>query len=213
LSFCSTGQHEYSDVMDRRNILKSGIFGSAACLAATTSYAREKTLRRLPQDFEGPFYPRGNRNADTPDLLRNMKNPHGDILHLAGRVLDEYGDPVSDAVIDIWQTDPDSRYKHPNDRSRGDRYDDFAYWGKSVTDAEGQYSFRTYVPGAYRPRPSHIHYKIWRDGNPVLTSQIYFQERGGTRGRSRFENLSSRQVTSLKPRKPGEYDCEFQIVV
>jgi len=50
-----------------------------------------------------------------------------------------------------------------------------AYWGKAVTDANGQFSFRTYVPGTYGGRPSHIHYIVWRGDKRLLTSQVYFK--------------------------------------
>jgi len=199
--------------MERRKFIQAGLFGTGALMTANAIYARQKTLRRLPSDFEGPFYPVGDRSADSADLLRGMIKPHGDILQLSGQIRDEYGDPVKNATMDIWQTDPLSRYNHPSDRNPGERFSDFAYWGKAVSDTEGRYSFRTYMPGAYRPRPAHIHFKIWRDGKSVLTSQIYFFEKGGTQGHSRYSHLSDRQVTHLVQKEKGRYESDFQVVI
>ena len=59
------------------------------------------------------------------------------------------------------------------------RVTDFAYFGTSTTDADGKFDFTTYRPGIYPSRPiTHIHYKVWYQGEEVLTSQFYFTDEG-----------------------------------
>jgi protocatechuate 3,4-dioxygenase beta subunit len=58
----------------------------------------------------------------------------------------------------------------------------FQFFGTSVSDSDGNYMFRTIIPGKYEPRPRHIHVKIRKDGRELLTSQIYFSVDGETAG-------------------------------
>ncbi|MEO6227598.1 MAG: hypothetical protein ABIO61_07050 [Thermomonas sp.] len=51
--------------------------------------------------------------------------------------------------------------------------------GALLTDAEGQYSVRTIMPGAYPvtkewSRPPHVHFKVARRGCRELVTQMYF---------------------------------------
>lgn len=103
------------------------------------------------------------QDADTPLLLQ-------------GQVTDTTGAPIEGAVVEIWQTDVNGVYNHPESSSEDERDPDFQYFGTSTTDAEGYYAFLTYVPGEYEPRPVHIHFKVKIEGEDVLTSQFYFEE-------------------------------------
>ena len=182
-------------------------------LSTAGTHATEQPLRPTPSDFEGPYYPVGDWSNDGHDLLAGMKTPRGAILHFTGQIIDTTGNPLQAAYMDIWHTDPDSRYDHPNDPRPGERYADFAYWGKARTDAEGRFKFRTYVPGAYRPRPAHIHFKVWVETSVILTSQVYFKQLGGTAGASKFKHLSARQIADLVKREDGQFDADIRIVV
>jgi protocatechuate 3,4-dioxygenase alpha subunit len=75
---------------------------------------------------------------------------HPDTIHLHGTVLDGAGDPVPDALIEIWQADPDGRIvQQPGSLHRDGRT--FTGWGRAATDAAGHYSFSTLLPGAIAP--------------------------------------------------------------
>ena len=156
--------------------------------------ADDGELPRTPWDHEGPFYPVGPRHA-TSDLI--VGQPCEEALHLRGEVLTPDAAAVEGARVEIWQTDPLGRYRHPRDRSAGERWSDFLYWGEAETDAEGRFGFRTYVPGAYGGRPAHIHYKVWNNGRHLLTSQVYFRQTGGTRGLSRYPSRGDLQTVGL----------------
>lgn len=106
----------------------------------------------------------------------------GEIILLSGRVLDVNGDPVAGAGVEIWQTDANGVYDHPGDLYTGSRDPGFQFYGTSITDEYGEYRFRTLRPGEYEPRPPHIHVKIRLDGVPVLTTQLYFADRGNDGG-------------------------------
>jgi protocatechuate 3,4-dioxygenase beta subunit len=91
------------------------------------------------------------------------------------------GSPVEMATIEIWQTDANGVYRHPD--FVGQPTDPaFQYYGEAVTDPAGEWRFRTILPVAYATRPPHIHTKVLVDGDVVLTTQIYFSVDGADPG-------------------------------
>lgn len=120
--------------------------------------------------------------ADAPYGFDRPVTAEGQVLMLAGQVLDVNGDPLPGAVVEIWQTDANGVYDHPGDSGTASRDLGFQFYGASVADAQGRYAFRTVRPGEYEPRPPHIHLKVWGNGQVVLTSQLYFSDTGNAGG-------------------------------
>ena len=194
--------------MNRRKVLQSVV--SAGVLASVPVAAGEERPK-TPRDFTGPFYPRGPR-IGASDLI--VGEPKADVLHLRGLVLAPDGSPHPGVLVDIWQADPNGRYKHPRDRGQDSLMDEFLYWGEAVTDDSGAFGFRTYVPGSYAARPArHIHYKVWDGDRELLTSQIYFAELGGTRGLARSDEAAALQTVELKSVGDASVAAEIEIVI
>ena len=171
----------------------------------------QSNYQRTPPDSEGPYYPVERQADEDNDLvtIRGKSNSaEGDVLNLTGVVTDEDGNPLRDAIIEIWQTDANGLYRHPRDRSRGARDPFFQYWGRAKTDEEGSYHFKTLIPGKYEPRPAHIHFKVWVDEKVVLTSQMYIAK--GKTNSSRINDLLTLNVTKDQV---GEYAGFFRIVI
>lgn len=98
----------------------------------------------------------------------------GDVLVISGHVLDSNGNPVEGAAVEIWQTDANSVYDHPNVNATNIDAN-FQHYGTYVTSADGFYTFRTVVPAEEGVgRPLHIHVKVKLDGEELLTTQFYF---------------------------------------
>lgn len=113
----------------------------------------------------------------------------GDVIQLQGQVTDTDGNPIAGAVVEIWQTDINGNYNHPNDSAASDLLSDFQYFGTATTDEAGYYAFLTVRPGEYEPRPTHIHVKVKIDGVEVLTTQFYFEdERAAVEADGAFAN-------------------------
>jgi protocatechuate 3,4-dioxygenase beta subunit len=106
----------------------------------------------------------------------------GDILILYGQVLDTSGSPLEGVSVEIWQTDSAGIYDHPGDADTANRDPGFQFYGTSITDASGDYFFRTVFPGQYEPRPRHIHVKVKQNGVQLLTTQFYFASDGASGG-------------------------------
>ena len=176
----------------------------------------EEQFVKTPADYEGPFYP-VTRQEDIDNDLVQVKGQsgvaQGDILHLTGVVVNTGGEPRKGLTIEIWQTDPQGRYKHPGDSTPGERDPNFQYWGATTTGTDGTFFFKTIVPGAYNPRPAHIHYKVLQEGKIILTSQIYFRE---LNDQTRIPSMTSQielQTVDLKPINDGEFEAFFRIVL
>jgi protocatechuate 3,4-dioxygenase alpha subunit len=75
---------------------------------------------------------------------------HPQAIRLHGRVLDGKGEPVPDAMLEIWQADPDGRVVRSPGSLRRDGWT-FTGWGRCPTDGAGRYSFATLRPGATGP--------------------------------------------------------------
>ena len=194
--------------MNRRKVLQSVV--SAGMLASLPAAVGEERPR-TPRDFTGPFYPRGPR-IGANDLI--VGEPRAEVLHLRGLVVAADGSPRPGVLVDIWQADPNGRYKHPRDGGQDDLMAEFLYWGEATTDADARFAFRTYVPGRYAARPAqHIHYKVWEGDRELLTSQIYFAELGGARGLSKSDETAALQTVNLKPAGDSSVVAEIEIVI
>lgn len=130
-----------------------------------------------PSQQEGPYYTVNkpeDRDNDLVDFTGASGPPSGQILEFGGTVYGADGLPLPGITIEIWQTDANGVYLHPNDPGTNGRDPNFQFYGEAVTGADGRYTFRTILPGLYEPRPRHIHVKVKQDGRELLTTQFYF---------------------------------------
>lgn len=163
------------DRFSRRTALKAVLGGLAATAAAALPAA-------TPRQTAGPFFPKRDQADKDLDMTRvagHDKAALGEVCVIEGRILDEDGKPVADALVDIWQANHHGRYDHEADPNPAPLDPDFQGWARLRTDAEGRYRVRTIKPGAYPvesgwSRPPHIHFKVARRGFHELTTQMYF---------------------------------------
>ena len=102
------------------------------------------TAAPTPGQTVGPFF-----GYALPFPRDNELVPPGapGAVRLHGRVLDGAGDPVPDAILELWQTDADGTVVQEQGSLRRDPTR-FTGFGRASTDAEGHYSFTTLIPGA-----------------------------------------------------------------
>ncbi len=148
-------------------------------------------------DFRLPIS-EANDNDLTFVKGRNGK-ARGQVVYVKGQVLfKKFGgtlEPQPGAVIIMWNASASGRYnhrgdtemhrfKHPETGEWVERTHDknFQYWGRCITDKDGNYLFKTIVPGFYpidlenrRYRPPHLHFMITAPGIPQLVTQTYFK--------------------------------------
>lgn len=97
-----------------------------------------------PGQTVGPFFHFGLPYAGGESLVPTS---HPGAVRLHGTVTDGHGDPIPDAMLEIWQADEQGNIStEPGSLSR-DPYV-FTGWGRAATDAAGHYRFTTVNPGA-----------------------------------------------------------------
>lgn len=137
-----------------------------------------------PAQGEGPFYPIAQQLDSDNDLTQIMHRgveAIGDRIYVTGRVLGRDCKPISGALVEIWQACYTGKYNHPNDPNTADLDENFQYFGRSLTNKNGEYLFKTIRPGQYPAsptwmRPAHIHFKVHLRGFEELTTQMYFAD-------------------------------------
>jgi protocatechuate 3,4-dioxygenase, beta subunit len=147
-----------------------------AWLTRTAAAAPTRTLRPTPQDVLGPYYP-VSWDAEVDNELTTLKGkpyPNGVPLFISGRLQSVDGQAIQGARVEIWQTDENAHYRHPDGNGEGPAQRGFQGYGFATTDAEGRYSFRTIKPRLYGGRPPHVHFKVVAAGHRNLVTEMYF---------------------------------------
>ena len=212
---------------DRRLFLNS-LALSAAGLALPSLFtapgAFAEELTRTPKQTEGPFYPdKLPLDTDNDLLIVNdtITQAVGEVTHLTGRILDAKGNPVRNALVEIWQCDSNGSYLHTKSGNR-DKYNaHFQGFGRFLTGSTGEYYFRTIKPVPYPGRTPHIHFKIKQRDKELLTTQCYIKGHEGNakdgvlRGLKDEKGRDSLMVDfiAMKDSKIGELTAKFDLVL
>ena len=199
-----------------------GAVAASAFFNVPGAFAEE--LVRTPRQTEGPFYPDRLPLDTDNDLIivnDNTTPAVGEITHLGGRILDANGDPVRNAVVEIWQTDANGAYVHSRSGNRDRRDGNFQGFGRFTTGTSGEYYFRTIKPVPYPGRTPHIHFKVKVKGQDKLTTQCYIKghpgnERDGiwasVRDPKQREAITG-DFTPIKQSRAGELAAKFDVVL
>lgn len=152
--------------------------------------APQKALLSLDgtvSEITGPVFGHSILGELDNDLIHNFARPGesaiGERIIVHGRVLDERGRPVPGALVEFWQANAGGRYRHKKESYLAALDPNFGGCGRTITDDNGYYIFRTVRPGAYPwPngvndwRPAHIHFSIFGHGfSQRLITQMYFE--------------------------------------
>lgn len=205
----------------RREFL-CGLAVGAVAFSIPGAFAEE--LIRTPRQTEGPFYPRKLPLDTDNDLLviNDAITPAvGEVTHLGGKILDARGEPVKNAVVEVWQVDNNGAYLHPGSANHGRRDPNFQGFGRFLTGSSGEYYFRTIKPVPYPGRTPHIHFAVKLKGRDKFTTQCYIK---GHPGNARDFILNSIRdpkarasvivdFSPVKGSRIGEVAAHFDIVL
>jgi protocatechuate 3,4-dioxygenase, beta subunit len=143
-------------------------------------------LQQSLSEITGPVFGHEMLGPLDNDLLLNGRidrDPVGERIIVHGRVLDEDERPVPGALLEVWQANAGGRYRHVNDNYVAALDPNFTGLGRTLSDGDGWYRFRTVKPGPYPWRnrlndwrPAHVHFSIFgRAFVTRLVTQLYFE--------------------------------------
>ncbi len=164
-------------------VLAAGSLGVSAlvCLLNNGNGADEKTTANLMGPFwrkDSPLTPQGGSIVRSPTP--------GEPVFVTARIRDQHGQPVPDAVVDVWQASGEGYYENQDPEQAH-----MNLRGKFHTDSDGCIRFRTVKPSGYpipvdgpvgaliraqgrhNMRPAHIHFMVHKQGYKTQFSQLY----------------------------------------
>lgn len=205
----------------RRRFVQQMAFASATLV---TPGLLAEELTKTPPLTEGPFYPDKMPLDTDNDLLVISDKTNlslGTVTHLTGRVLSSSGEPIRNALVEIWQCDNNGAYLHTGSGNAEKRDAGFQGYGRFLTDWKGQYYFRTIKPVAYPGRTPHIHYKVTKGSQHLLTTQMLVKgdpqnERDGifrVIKEARLRESLMAEFKAVKDSKIGELAAHWDVVV
>jgi protocatechuate 3,4-dioxygenase, beta subunit len=204
----------------RRNFIRG--FGLAAAYF-TTKGAFAEALMLTPKQTEGPFYP-DKLPLDTDNdllILNDMTTPAvGDVTWVSGRILDQRGEPIRNALVEIWQCDNNGAYLHTGTNNADKRDKNFQGFGRFLTGSTGEYVFRTIKPVPYPGRTPHIHYAVKMKGREKFVTQCYIKGHAGNEKDGIWKSLNAKDreavtvdFAALPNSKANELMAKFDLVL
>jgi len=190
--------------VSRRELLELalGFGGYALCTTASATTASATNRTFTPPMTQGPFYPERKPLDQDADLTRTRGqagHAQGGVVHVTGRVLNEKGEPVAGARIEVWQANAAGRYTHSSDPNTAPLDPNFTGYGVMRTDREGHYSFKTIKPGSYPGlttgvRAPHVHFDVAGNVNRLITQMFFPNEP---------TNATDRLFLDVRPERRG----------
>jgi protocatechuate 3,4-dioxygenase alpha subunit len=146
-------------------------------------------LPATPSQTVGPYFSIGLCDRPAGELV----DPAGEgAVEVSGVVYDGAGAGVPDALVEIWQADPEGRYRP-----------EFG-WGRSGTDPDGRFRFVTLIPGRVPDdvgglQAPHLSVLVFARGllKPVHTRMYFPDEREANDADPVLERLSSDERAGL----------------
>jgi protocatechuate 3,4-dioxygenase beta subunit len=133
---------------------------STSAQTATSALTIGQTQTLTVAQTEGPYF-----KTNSPERTSLVDDGlQGTVLTVTGQVLAPDGTPVANALVDFWQANSTGAYDNSGYTLRGHQF----------TDANGNYTLTTVLPGLYPGRTRHIHVKVQAPNSPMLTTQLYF---------------------------------------
>jgi protocatechuate 3,4-dioxygenase alpha subunit len=177
-------------------------------------------LRQTPSQTVGPFFSFGlapeqygyNFRSIAGSAVADDGTP-GTRIRIVGRVFDGEGQPLNDALIEIWQADAEGRYAHPADpRSSNAAFKGFGRTGTG-TDPESRFVFDTVMPGSVAGQAPHINVIVLARGmlNHLYT-RLYFEDQADANAcDSILQSVPAERRATLLARRDGATTYRFDI--
>jgi len=133
-------------------------------------------MKQSASQTVGPFYRIGLIYGQPQNDLVEEQTL-GERITLTGVVYDGEGEPIPDALLEIWQPDANGIFNHPSDPLQKQADPHFLGFGRAETRNAGHYEFKTVKPGGRDGAAPYINIHIFGRGMIVhAITRVYFPE-------------------------------------
>jgi protocatechuate 3,4-dioxygenase beta subunit len=171
---------------------------------------------------EGPFYPDKLPLDTDNDLIvinDSLKPSVGEITWLSGRILGASGQPLRNAVVEIWQCDNSGAYLHSGTTNAEKR--DTNFQASADSDRLNRRIPVPLKPVPYPGRTPHIHFQVKVKGQEPFTTQCYVKDHPNNARDGILNSVRDPQAKAsilvdfapIKESKVGELAAKFDIVL
>lgn len=131
-------------------------------------------MKQSASQTAGPYFRIGLIYGKTQNDLVNEQTS-GERITLTGVVFDGDGEPITDAMLEIWQPDANGFFAHPLDPLHEQADPHFRGFGRAETRAAGKYEFKTVKPGGRDGGAPYINMHVFARGMLVhALTRVYF---------------------------------------
>ena len=133
-------------------------------------------LPQTPSQTVGPFLRIGLIYGEKQNVLADERTA-GKRIRLAGVVYDGNGNPIDDALLEIWQADANGIYPHSADPRHGEVDSHFRGFGRAQNKDGGSYEFHTIKPGGRDGHAPFVNLHLFARGMLLhAQTRIYFAD-------------------------------------
>ncbi len=132
-----------------------------------------------PSQTIGPFFHNGLIHGN--ENILTTSQTQGEPILIQGQVLDGDGNPVPDAMVEIWQADANGFFNHPEDPHQAQADPNFGGFGRAQTVDDGRFTFHTIKPGAIPGEQTpYINVRVFARGMLIhAVTRLYFAGEAG----------------------------------
>jgi len=168
-----------------------------------------------PSQTIGPFFEYALLDRD---LSRVVPPDHPRAIRIEGTVYDGAGEPVNDAMLELWQADEGGRYPEPGEDGAPQK-GAFSGFARCGTDEDGSFAFLTVKPGRVpgpdgAPQAPHVCVSVFARGLlKRLVTRIYFPDEAEANAEDPVLNLvgDPEARSALVAREAGDGKLRFDV--
>lgn len=176
-------------------------------------------MKQTPSQTVGPFWAIGLTRKTMNVLVTDRTQ--GNRIRVEGQVFDGDGQPVPDAMLEIWQANAYGRYNHPDDKQEKPLDPGFMGWGRCGSDKAGFFSFETIKPGAVPGadeslQAPHINVAVFARGMLLHAyTRIYFADEPANDSDAILSSIKNKQrrktLIAIRENRDGKTVYRFDV--
>lgn len=133
-------------------------------------------MKQTGSQTVGPFFRIGLIYGQQQNVLVTEATS-GERITITGVVFDGDGEPIPDAMLEIWQPDANGIFNHPADPLHEQADPHFRGFGRTENRQAGRYEFKTIKPGGRDGQAPYINVHVFARGMLVhAMTRIYFSD-------------------------------------